>query len=322
MDPDVDPVGLDEYTAMVLIRGFEERAMALYREGRMPGLVHAYSGQEAVAVGVCAALRPVDTITSTHRGHGHCLAKGADPARMMAENLGRATGSCRGKGGSMHITDVGHGILGANGIVGGGAGIALGAAFSAQRLGVDRVSVCFLGDGAMNQGVVFETMNMAALWELPLVYVCEHNGFTEYTRSESLTAGTFEGRAAAFGIPAEDIDGMDLEAVRAASARAVTRARRGEGPTFLLMHTHRYHGHHVAELESGYRLEGELETWVARDPIPAFAARLLERGVSREALEACEQQVDGLLDRVVEEALAAPQPNPSSVDEDIYAEVG
>lgn len=309
----------DDYRTMVLIREFENRAMALYRAGQMPGLVHAYTGQEAVAVGVCGELRVDDTITSTHRGHGHCLAKGADPARMMAENLGRATGFCGGKGGSMHITDVTLGILGANGIVGGGAGIALGAALSARRLGTDRVSVCFLGDGAMNQGIVFETMNMAALWSLPLIYACEHNGFTEYTRTEHLTAGAINARAAAFGIPAMEVDGMDIHAVREAAARAVARARAGEGPTFLVLRTHRFFGHHVAEFDSGYRNDGELEEWQARDPVAMLAGVLRKQGLPQSALDDVHAEVAAVISAAVEQGLQAPQPEPSTVTEDVYA---
>jgi acetoin:2,6-dichlorophenolindophenol oxidoreductase subunit alpha len=310
---------IEDYRTMALIRAFEDRAMALYREGAMPGLVHAYSGQEAIAVGVCGEMEPADTITSTHRGHGHCLAKGADPEGMMAELLGRATGLCGGKGGSMHITDVSLGILGANGIVGGGVGIALGSALTAARLRTGHVSVCFLGDGAMNQGVVFETMNMAALWSLPLVYACEHNGFTEYTRTEDLVAGTLTGRAEAFGIPAVVVDGMDVDAVRSAAREAVGRARAGGGPTFLVLDSHRYHGHHVAELESGYRRPGELERWQARDPIARLGDRLVQEGLSRDELDAAEAAAVRRIDEAVKAALAAPEPGADDLHADVLA---
>ena len=296
--------------------------MALYREGKMAGLVHAYSGQEAVAVGICGALGDHDTITSTHRGHGHCIAKGMDIGAMMAENLGRATGSCGGKGGSMHITDVAHGVLGANGIVGGGVGIALGAAFSAARLHRDRVSVCFLGDGAMNQGVVFEAMNMAALWRLPLIIACEYNGFTEYTRSEELIAGDLCARAEAFGVPARDVDGMVLGDVRAAAEEAVARGRAGDGPTFLLARTHRYFGHHVAEFDSGYRREGELEQWQGRDPIDHVSRLLIDMAVAPDALADIDAQVHDEVEAAVRSALDAPLPPPETVTDHVFAEVG
>lgn len=290
------------------IREFEERAMQLYRDGFMPGLVHAYSGQEAVAIGLAVHLRDDDTITSTHRGHGHCIAKGVDMTAMMAENMGRSGGVCSGMGGSMHVADVSLGILGANGIVAGGVGIATGAAFSARTLGLDRVSVCFLGDGSMNQGVVYETMNIAALWSLPLVYVCEYNGFTEYTRTEQLVAGDLVARAEAFGVRGFDVDGMDILAMRQVAAETIAHARAGEGPSMILARTHRYYGHHVAEFDSAYRKEGELEHWRDQDPITRLSAVLEQRGVSVEDLSSLAKEVVEELDRVVERALASPSP--------------
>lgn len=296
------------------IRQFEERAMQLYRDGYMPGLVHAYSGQEAVAIGISAHLRTDDTITSTHRGHGHCIAKGVDMTAMMAENMGRSGGVCAGMGGSMHVADVSLGILGANGIVGGGVGIATGAAFSAATLGLDRVSICFVGDGSMNQGVVYETMNIASLWRLPLIYVCEYNGFTEYTRTEDLVAGDLGARAEAFGVRAYDVDGMDVVAVRATAEEAIARARAGEGPSMILARTHRYYGHHVAEFDSAYRREGELEHWKAQDPITRLIAVLAERGVSAEDMASIAKEVDVELDKVVEDALESPPPPVEQVE--------
>jgi TPP-dependent pyruvate/acetoin dehydrogenase alpha subunit len=210
---------------MLRIRAFENAANQLYLSAKMPGLTHLYIGEEAVAVGVCSALRVDDVITSTHRGHGHCIAKGADVQRMFCELLGKAEGYCRGKGGSMHIADHAHGNLGANAIVAGSAGIATGAAFAAQRLGTDRVVVCFFGDGALGQGVLYEVMNMASLWKLPVIYVCENNLYNEYTHFSEVTAGSIPARAEAFGIPAEEVDGQDVLAVRAATERAVARAR-------------------------------------------------------------------------------------------------
>src|SRR6476661_6193394 len=223
----VDPAGLDpwlqRYREMVTIRMFEERVNELYRSGKMPGLAHLYIGEEAVAVGVCSGLKQDDLITSTHRGHGHCLAKGADIGRMFAELLGKEAGYCHGKGGSMHIADHANGNLGANAIVGGSAGIATGAGFSAKALGTDRVSICFFGEGALGQGLLYEVMNMASLWGLPVVYVCENNLYNEYTSYEDVTAGSITARAEAFGIPAEEVDGQDVLAVYAAAARAVER---------------------------------------------------------------------------------------------------
>ena len=296
--------------------------MQLYRDGHMPGLVHAYSGQEAVAIGVSAHLRKDDTITSTHRGHGHCIAKGVDMTAMMAENMGRLDGVCAGMGGSMHVADVSLGILGANGIVAGGVGIATGSAFSARTLGTDRVSVCFLGDGSMNQGVVYETMNLAALWQLPLIYVCEYNGFTEYTRTEQLIAGDLLARAEAFGVGAVEVDGMDIVAVRDAAAAAVARARAGGGPSMLLARTHRYYGHHVAEFDSAYREEGELERWRAEDPILRLASLLEDRGLSAEDLATIEKETVAELDGVVERALASPVPAGEQVSAFVYAGTG
>src|SRR6476646_8842154 len=232
------------YLRMVMIRLFEEQVNDLDTRALMPGLAHLYIGEEAIAVGVCEALRADDYITSTHRGHGHCLAKGAAIDRMFAELLGKEAGYCKGKGGSMHIADPDTGNLGANAIVAGSAGIATGAAFSAKRLGNGRVAVCFFGEGALGQGVVYEVMNMAALWKLPVIYVCENNMYNEYTHFSETTAGELTARPQAFGIPAEEVDGQDVRAVYSAVSAMVERARRGEGPSFLLCNTYRYYGHH------------------------------------------------------------------------------
>src|SRR5574339_131050 len=224
---------LHAYEQMFKIREFEEKVNELYMKAQMPGLAHLYSGQEAVAVGVCQALRREDYITSTHRGHGHCLAKGASVNRMFAELLGKEPGYCRGKGGSMHIADPETGNLGANAIVGGSAGIATGAALSAKMRGSGQVAVCFFGDGALGQGLLYESMNMAALWKLPVIYVCENNLYGEYTPCGETVAGEILGRARAFGIHAETVDGQDVQLVSATMKRLVDRARRGEGPAFL-----------------------------------------------------------------------------------------
>src|SRR5467141_1624082 len=212
---------LHAYRQMVSIRLFEEHVNELYTQAKMPGLAHLYIGQEAVAVGVCEALRRDDYITSTHRGHGHCLAKGATPDRMFAELLGKEAGYCRGKGGSMHIADQDTGNLGANAIVGGSVGIAAGAAFSAKTLGTKQVAVCFFGEGALGQGLLYEVMNLARLWNLPVIYVCENNMYNEYTHFSETTAGEILARPAAFGIPAESVDGQDVRAVYATAKRVV-----------------------------------------------------------------------------------------------------
>ena len=239
--------GLRAYRQMVRIRLFEEQVNELYTRALMPGLAHLYSGEEAVAVGICEALHIDDYITSTHRGHGHCLAKGASPDRMFAELLGKEAGYCRGKGGSMHIADPATGNLGANAIVGGSVGIATGAAFAAKRLGNGRVAICFFGEGALGQGSLYEVMNLAQLWKLPVIYVCENNLYNEYTHFSETTAGTILGRAAAFGIEAASVDGQDVRAVSEVALQLVKRARGGEGPAFLQADTYRYSGHHVGE---------------------------------------------------------------------------
>src|SRR5215472_4792987 len=222
---------------MLKIRGFEDQANQLYLRALMPGLTHLYAGEEAVAVGVCEALHPDDYITSTHRGHGHCIAKGAALDRMFAELLGKRAGYCKGKGGSMHIADPDTGNLGANATVGGSAGIATGAAFAAKRLGNGRVTACFFGEGALGQGVLYEVMNMAALWKLPVIYVCENNLYNEYTHFADTTAGEILTRATGFGLPTERADGQDVRAVHAAMQPLVDRARQGAGPSFLLANT-------------------------------------------------------------------------------------
>ena len=303
------------YAQMRRIRSFEERVDELYRSAKMPGLAHLYIGQEGVAVGVCEALRDDDYITSTHRGHGHCLAKGAAVDRMFCELLGKEDGYCRGKGGSMHIADHEHGNLGANAIVGGSTGIATGAAFSAKARGTDQVAVCFFGEGALGQGLLYEVMNMAALWKLPVIYVCENNLYNEYTSYEDVTAGSITGRAEAFGIPAEEVDGQDVLAVYDAATRAVERARRGDGPSFLECRTYRYHGHHVGDVDRAYyRAKTEEEQWqVERDPIALLAARL------GEDLEPIRERVEAEVDDAVQYALNAPFPAPSEVTNHVYA---
>jgi acetoin:2,6-dichlorophenolindophenol oxidoreductase subunit alpha len=310
------------YRRMVMIRLFEEQVNELYTRALMPGLAHLYIGEEAVAVGICEALRPTDYITSTHRGHGHCLAKGASPDRMFAELLGKEAGYCRGKGGSMHIADPATGNLGANAIVGGSTGIATGAALSSKRLGKDDVAVCFFGEGALGQGVLYEVMNLAALWKLPVIYVCENNLYTEYTHYLETTAGDILARGTAFGVPAESVDGQDVRAVNAVAKKMIERARRGEGPSFLLCNTYRYTGHHVGDINREYyRSKQEEQQWkTQRDPIQNFGAWLIDQKFTDAAsLEGIQNEVRAEMKAAVEFAIAAPYPSPEEVDQDVYA---
>src|SRR5512147_2002244 len=270
---------LHMYRQMAKIRAFEEQVNELYKSAKMPGLAHLYVGEEAVAVGVCEALRREDYITSTHRGHGHCLAKGAKVDLMFAELLGKEAGYCRGKGGSMHIADPETGNLGANAIVGGSAGIATGAAFIAKRRGNGQVAVCFFGEGALGQGLLYEEMNLAQLWKLPVIYVCENNYYNEYTHYLETTAGELTGRAQAFGILTEEIDGQDVQLVYATAQRLVERARRDEGPAFMVCKTYRYRGHHVCDIDRAYyRSKQEEQEWVVdRDPLKILTDKLIEQ---------------------------------------------
>jgi acetoin:2,6-dichlorophenolindophenol oxidoreductase subunit alpha len=310
------------YRQMLAIRLFEERVNDLYTRALMPGLAHLYIGEEAVAVGVCEALRPDDYITSTHRGHGHCLAKGAAPDRMFAELLGKEAGYCRGKGGSMHIADPATGNMGANAIVAGSVGIATGAAFAAKRLGNGRVAVCFFGEGALGQGSLYEVMNLSQLFKLPVIFVCENNLYTEYTHFTETTAGDILSRAGAFGLEAAAVDGQDVRVVYATASRLIERARRGEGPGFLLANTYRYTGHHVGDINREYyRSKQEEQTWkTERDPIKNFAAWMLEQKVADgEQLARIESELTAEMDKAMEFAIAAPYPKPDEVDQDVYA---
>ena len=310
------------YEQMLKIRLFEEHVNQLYFAAKMPGLAHLYIGEEAIAVGVCQALRREDYITSTHRGHGHCLAKGATVDRMFAELLGKDAGYCHGKGGSMHIADQDTGNLGANAIVGGSAGIATGSAMSNKMLGNNLVSVCFFGDGALGQGVLYEVMNMASLWKLPIVYVCENNMYNEYTHYSETTAGEISTRARAFGIQTEQVDGQDVRLVYATASRLIERARRGEGPGFLLCDTYRYMGHHVGDIQRGYyRAKEEEEHWkTQRDPLKLLADWLLEQGIAdNETLQQIAQRVEEEIEAGERFALDAPYPDLSEVDKDVYA---
>lgn len=312
---------IEMYQQMYKIRTFEEHANQLYLAAKMPGLTHMYSGQEAVAVGVCEALRDDDYITSTHRGHGHCLAKGAEFKPMFAELLGKEAGYCRGKGGSMHIADQEKGNLGANAIVGGSAGIATGAAMSARMRRSDQVAVCFFGEGALGQGLVYEVMNMAQLWKLPVIYVCENNTYNEYTHYSETTAGELTNRAKAFGIYSEEVDGQDVRAVHLAMRRMVERARKGEGPSFLLCHTYRFYGHHVGDINREYyRSKQEESEWKTnRDPIQNFGEWLKAEGIADQGmLDVITKDVESEAEQAVQFALNAPYPPLEEVDLHVY----
>ena len=311
------------YRQMVAIRTFEDNANQLYLDARIPGLTHMYTGQEAVAVGICEALNQTDYITSTHRGHGHCVAKGAEFKPMFCELLGKAEGYCRGKGGSMHIADQDNGNLGANAIVGGSAGIATGAALSAKQLGNERVAVCFFGDGALGQGLLYEVMNMAALWRLPVIYACENNLYGEYTHVTEMAAGSLIARAEAFGIEAHEVDGQDVLAVNTLARSLVARARQGEGPFFMLLETYRYHGHHVGDINRDYYRSRDEETeWKEkRDPLRLFAAKLIEQGHADQAeLDAIREEVESEAREAVDYALKAAYPPVEEVDKHVFAD--
>jgi TPP-dependent pyruvate/acetoin dehydrogenase alpha subunit len=332
MSPATDPKVASEisteqwtraYRNMVRIRVFEEHVNDLYTRALMPGLAHLYSGEEAVAVGVCAALQADDYITSTHRGHGHCLAKGASADRMFAELLGKEAGYCRGKGGSMHIADPATGNLGANAIVAGSVGIATGAAFAAKRLRTGRVAACFFGEGALGQGVLYEVMNLAQLWKLPVIYICENNQYTEYTHYSETTAGDILARAQAFGIfQAASVDAQDVRAVYATAKELVDGSRQGEGPAFLLCNTYRYSGHHVGDINREYyRSKHEEQSWKTdRDPIRILGDWMIVQGLAdRSALHQIETEVRAEMQAAVEFALAAPYPSAQEVSQDVYA---
>jgi pyruvate dehydrogenase E1 component alpha subunit len=310
------------YEQMWKIRAFEEQANNLYMSAKMPGLTHMYTGQEAVAVGVCEALTDTDYITSTHRGHGHCVAKGADLERMFAELLGRASGYCRGKGGSMHIADTKRGNLGANAIVGGSMGIATGAGLSCKMQKTGDVAVCFFGDGALGQGLLYEVMNMAQLWKLPVIYVCEQNLYGEYTHYTEMMAGELLGRPRAFGIHAVEVDGQDVRQVFKATSELVERARQGQGPSFLQCNTYRYLGHHVGDIDrTFYRPKEEEEYWKTdRDPIKILGDWMVEQKYADAAeLEEVQRRVFDNVEAAVNSALQEPFPAAEEVDHHVYA---
>jgi len=312
------------YRLMLRVRLFEEGVARLLREGRILGVVHLSAGQEAVAVGACSAVGPKDWITSTHRGHGHLIAKGGDIRRMFAELFGRVDGYCRGKGGSMHIADLELGILGANGIVGAGLPIAVGAAFASKYRGEGAVCLSFFGDGATNQGTFHEALNMAAVLKLPAIFICENNLYGEWTSQERHQAiRDVADRATAYGMPGRVTDGMDVLGVHEAVAEAVERARGGEGPALLEFKTYRYFDHVGAGDGTQARPSEELEEWRSRDPIPAFRRRLIQEGVLTEAQAgAIGQEEEETTEEGIRFAEASPLPETDLLLTDVYAEGG
>jgi TPP-dependent pyruvate/acetoin dehydrogenase alpha subunit len=303
---------------MVRIRLFEETLADLYKLGQLVGVVHLSIGQEATAVGVCSSLRNGDQITSTHRGHHHMLARGLDPRRMFAEILGRAGGYCGGKGGSMHVSSVAEGAVGANGIVGGGIPHAVGLAFAARRLGTGSVAVSFFGDGAANQGVLYESLNLAALWQVPALFVCENNGYTEFTPTDAVTAGeSIAARAAAFGLPSSAVDGDDVVAVASAAEEAVESARDGGGPSFLECRTHRWRGHHEGEESYAKPYREAVEQ---QDPIVRLEQAMSSAGLKPVELRASiEAEERILIDDALVWAQAEPEPPVERAFEDVFA---
>lgn len=308
------------YETMLTIRAFESKAVELFADNQLPGFVHLYLGEEAVATGVCGSLSDKDFITSTHRGHGHLIAKGGKVDLMMAELFGKATGYCKGKGGSMHIADVELGILGANGIVGAGQPIAAGAAFACKYKKTDAVAVCFFGDGASNRGTFHEALNMASVWKLPLVFICENNmyGISNCQRDHMQVTDVSD-RAAAYGIPGMTVDGNDVVAVYEAASEAIERARRGDGPSLVECKTWRWRGHFEGD-PGAYKNPAEQEAWLKKDPIPRFAEKLLELKIATAAeLDAIREKVQVQIDAAIRFSQESPDPSPEEALTDVYA---
>ena len=312
---------MDMHRRMVRIRLFEEAAGKLAEAAKLPGFLHLYVGQEAVAAGVCAALTDDDQITSTHRGHGHLVAKGGQFNEMMAELMGKATGYCKGKGGSMHISNLDVGMLGANGIVGAGAPIAVGAGFANKYKGNGNVAVPFFGDGSTNIGAFHEAANMACALKLPVVFVCENNEYGEFTAREKTMAITdIVDRAAGYGMPGVIVDGMDVVAIHEAATEAVNRARRGDGPSLIEAKTYRYYNHHgIQNLGLKYRTDDEVATWRERDPIFTFEGRLIEMGTAtRDDIDGVWAELRADIDTAIEFAENSPVPTPDQLLVDVY----
>ena len=310
------------YRTMKSIREFELRGVGEVAQRALTGSVHSSAGQEAVPTGICSHLTDEDYIASTHRGHGHCIAKGVDPKLMMCELFGKATGTNKGKGGSMHIADMSRGMLGTNGIVGASVPLAVGAALAANVKGEDKVAVAFYGDGATNQGVVHESMNLAAIWKLPVLFVCENNLYAEATPVEYATAIPNIGdRGAAYGMPGIVVDGMDLFAVYDAAGEAVGRARSGQGPTALECKTYRYYGHTAMDNPLSYRTKEEEDEWRKRDPLTLFRKRVTkEKTLKAKEMDAIDKEVDDMIEEAVKLADESPIPEPSEILEDVYGE--
>jgi pyruvate dehydrogenase E1 component alpha subunit len=307
------------YERMRLIREFEDRLHTDFAAGKIPGFVHLYAGEEAVATALCAHLRDDDFLTSTHRGHGHCIAKGVDIRSMMAEIYGKATGACKGKGGSMHIADVDKGMLGANGIVGGGPPLACGAGLTAKVKGTDQVTVCFFGDGASNQGTTFEGLNLAGVWKLPVVFVCENNGYAETTSPKySVSGQDIAARARGFGMPSVAVDGLDFFALYEAAGEAIARARRGEGPTFIEAQTYRYYGHFEGDTIK-YRDRDEEEHYRSLDCLQRFRKTVVDQELLTNAdLDAIDQRAAAAIKDASQYAEESPMPAPAEVLTDVY----
>ena len=308
------------YKRMLEIRFFEEKVFELYGQNLVPGTIHLYLGEEAVAVGVCNAIRKDDYITSTHRGHGHCIAKGAELKRTMAEILGKKTGYCKGKGGSMHIADFSIGMLGATAVVGAGIPIAVGAGLSVKLRRTDQVVACFFGEGASNQGTFHESINMASIWKLPVIFVCENNLYAMGTRQSTVMAiENVADRAVAYGIPGVVVDGNDVLAVYEATQKAVERAREGEGPTLIECKTYRHKGHSRVD-PAKYRPREEVEEWLAKDPIKRFKEKLLQINTLTESeIQQIEKKVSDEIEEAVKFAVESPYPAPEEALEDVYA---
>ena len=316
---------LDLHWRMVRIRLFEEAAGSLAEAARLPGFLHLYVGQEAVAAGVCATLSDDDQITSTHRGHGHLVAKGGDFNRMMAELMAKSTGYCKGKGGSMHISDLDLGMLGANGIVGAGSPIAVGAGWANKVAGNGNVAVAFFGDGSTNIGAFHEAANMASALALPVVFICENNEYGEFTpRRDTMAINDVVDRAAGYGMPGAIVDGMDAVAVYETASLAVERARNGDGPSLVEAKTYRFYNHHgVQNLGLKYRTDDEVEQWKQRDPIFNLEDQMVEQGVvDRAAVEAVWEQLRSDIDAAIEFAESSPEPEVSSLTDDVYTNSG
>ncbi|MDO8685924.1 MAG: thiamine pyrophosphate-dependent dehydrogenase E1 component subunit alpha [Clostridiales bacterium] len=309
------------YRTMNIIRKFEEKALYLFENNYLRGSMHLCIGQEAIPATVCSLLRDEDYITSTHRGHGHCIAKGAEPGKAMAELMGKATGYCKGKGGSMHIADLTKGNLGANAIVGAGIPIAAGAALAAQLRGSDQVTVAFFGDGASNQGVFHEGINLAAVWKLPVIFICENNGFgISVPVSESTSVKDISQRAAAYDIPGVTIDGNDVFAINEAVEKAIERARSGEGPTLIECKTYRWFGHWTGDPQV-YRTREEVEAWKGKCPIKRLRKYLLQNGILTEKeLDKIEQDAYEEIEEAAQFAIESPEPDPAAVMEDVFYE--